>query len=275
MSESLPSHEETVQSFEPWGKSPPISCDGCGKKYTTKSGYLHHCRKFHPERLQNCPACGKGFLGKRGIEIHHSTQHGEKLAKKSIRCEYCDSTFERYVSNIRDGMRQFCSQQCMGQFNSEHKTGTDAANWNGGGVSLVCEGCGSEYTVQKSEEEDSRFCSYDCLYSWQSESQKGENNPNWIGGYDTYYGPNWKGIRNKAIIRDQARCQSCGLVESEQDRSLSVHHVKRMGWFKERYDSPKCYEMANKMSNLVCLCRNCHKRWEGIPVRPVLRFNYR
>lgn len=41
------------------------------------------------------------------------------------------------------------------------------------------------------------------------------------------------------------------MTEKEIGRSLEVHHIKRFADF----DS---YRDANALSNLICLCRDCH-----------------
>lgn len=259
--------------FVEWGEDPPIDCGCCGKTYSSKSGYLRHCRKYHPSRLQKCPSCDKRFLGKRGIQIHHSTAHGEKIGKINLSCEYCGDEFSRYQSNIKDGMRQFCSQSCMGRFNSKHKLEENSPNWKGGDVTLTCSHCGVEYTRRRSEASESNYCSYECLYDSRSYTMSGENNPSWKGGYEPYYGPNWPGQRLKAIIRDQSRCQSCGKTPMENGGGLSVHHIRRIGFYKEKYEGAEWYKYANELSNLVTLCRSCHSKWEGIPLKSTYIIN--
>jgi 5-methylcytosine-specific restriction endonuclease McrA len=47
-----------------------------------------------------------------------------------------------------------------------------------------------------------------------------------------------------------------------------VHHIRPLRVFKEEYDEPEWYELANDLDNLVSLCASCHHKWEGIPLRP-------
>lgn len=93
----------------------------------------------------------------------------------------------------------------------------------------------------------------------------GEDNPNWKGGYEPYYGPGWPRKRRAARDRDDYQCQSCGMPESEHvevhGAQLSVHHIQP----RRKFDDPS---EANELANLVTLCMSCHKRWEGIPLRP-------
>ena len=67
------------------------------------------------------------------------------------------------------------------------------------------------------------------------------------------YGPNWSRQRKLARARDQYRCQICGAPE--RGREHDVHH-------KIPFRTFASYEQANQLSNLVTLCRPCHRRAE-------------
>ncbi|HMQ56171.1 MAG TPA: DUF1998 domain-containing protein, partial [Anaerolineae bacterium] len=67
------------------------------------------------------------------------------------------------------------------------------------------------------------------------------------------YGPNWQQQRQKARRRDGFRCQICGAPERE--RQHDVHHKIPF----RRFDS---YQPANRLDNLITLCRPCHRRAE-------------
>jgi DEAD/DEAH box helicase domain-containing protein len=67
------------------------------------------------------------------------------------------------------------------------------------------------------------------------------------------YGPNWARQRKQARARDGHRCQMCGAVE--QGREHDVHH-------KVPFRTFASYQQANQLSNLVTLCRPCHRRAE-------------
>lgn len=117
-------------------------------------------------------------------------------------------------------------------------------------VTLDCEYCGGQYSVIKSRQEISRFCSKKCRLDWDSEYNTGKNNPNWDGGKTTrYYGRNWAEQRKKALERDKYQCQNCG----NQNGRLDVHHIIRFLDFDN-------YHQANKLSNLITLCVSCHRR---------------
>ena len=74
-----------------------------------------------------------------------------------------------------------------------------------------------------------------------------------------YYGPEWHRVREEVLLRDQARCQECGMTEPEHQRrfsaSLHVHHKKPLRTFGDRSD-------AHARKNLVTLCASCHMESE-------------
>ena len=92
---------------------------------------------------------------------------------------------------------------------------------------------------------------------------RGEDHPDWQGGYEQYYGPNWPQQRQKAVERDSHECRRCGISERESidthGRKLDVHHIEPF----RKFDSP---EAANRLDNLLTLCRTCHRRLEGLPI---------
>jgi DEAD/DEAH box helicase domain-containing protein len=68
------------------------------------------------------------------------------------------------------------------------------------------------------------------------------------------YGPNWPAQRNAARARDGFACQGCGAPERE--RQHDVHHKIPFRQFAG-------YRQANRLENLVTLCRTCHQRAEA------------
>ena len=75
------------------------------------------------------------------------------------------------------------------------------------------------------------------------------------------YGPNWNAIRDVVRARDQYTCQVCGLPENGSRnvpfRPHDVHHKIPFRTFASQKE-------ANRLENLVTLCRNCHRRAETI-----------
>ena len=126
-------------------------------------------------------------------------------------------------------------------------------------VTLICEGCGDEYSVKESKADGRRFCETDCavhnLHKTREYSRSEEPRPS--------YGSEWPLVRDRCLKRDDHRCQSCGVDEDELQNSLHVHHIRPL---RDHEDRSK----ANRLENLVSLCKSCHYEWEGIPIRPYL-----
>ena len=76
------------------------------------------------------------------------------------------------------------------------------------------------------------------------------------------YGPNWPGQRDSARARDGHRCQRCGISEGEVGRQHDVHHLRAFRDFGYVRGVNDHYREANRLENLVTLCRNCHRAVE-------------
>ncbi|MBN1659129.1 MAG: DUF1998 domain-containing protein, partial [Anaerolineae bacterium] len=74
-------------------------------------------------------------------------------------------------------------------------------------------------------------------------------------------GPNWEAQRHRARARDGYRCRHCGAPE-RPDRAHDVHHVEPFRTFGYVRDQNDRYLEANRLGNLVTLCRSCHRRVE-------------
>lgn len=74
------------------------------------------------------------------------------------------------------------------------------------------------------------------------------------------YGPRWDEIREEAIQQDDEQCQSCALGRTRHRElfgfDIHVHHETP----RHEFDS---HEQANRMSNLVTLCVECHAQAES------------
>lgn len=226
-------------------------------------------------------------------------EHYEKPSKNRIEvpCENCGTIIEKTPSELSLSEFSYCSQECHYSHKEERYAGRgnpqstlemvscDACGtgidrpkwkrelnerhycqecWGDAKVPLECERCGDLTKVWPSVVDKRRFCSTDCASEWFGEEYSGQNSPRWRGGYEEYYGPNWRRQRRRAIIRDQARCSDCGLTEAESQEQfgeqLSVHHIAPV---REYIDGDKLdHEQANRLQNLVTLCRPCHSARE-------------
>ncbi len=69
----------------------------------------------------------------------------------------------------------------------------------------------------------------------------------WIYGRHqvrTRYPPDWDTLRREVYRRASHTCQNCG----RDDRVLNAHHIV-----------PLSVGGTNELTNLACLCRDCHK----------------
>lgn len=74
----------------------------------------------------------------------------------------------------------------------------------------------------------------------------------------TSRGPDWPVQRDRARARDGYRCVHCG-AEERPGRQHEVHHVipfREFGWVPGENEN---YREANRLSNLITLCPQCHR----------------
>lgn len=93
----------------------------------------------------------------------------------------------------------------------------------------------------------------------------GAEHPSWNSEKADYYGENWWSQRHQALEDAGHECRVCGMSSEEHQKQhgfgLDVHHIQPLHTF----DEP---EQANGLSNLAVLCRQCHAKYEGVPILP-------
>ncbi len=75
------------------------------------------------------------------------------------------------------------------------------------------------------------------------------------------YGPNWQTQRAAVRARDHYRCSVCGAAEPP-GREHDVHHKIPFRTFGYVPGLNDFYLLANRLENLMLLCRACHRRLE-------------
>jgi DEAD/DEAH box helicase domain-containing protein len=75
------------------------------------------------------------------------------------------------------------------------------------------------------------------------------------------YGPNWQTQRAAVRARDHYRCSVCGAAEAP-GREHDVHHKIPFRIFGYVSGLNDFYLLANRLENLMLLCRACHRRLE-------------
>lgn len=238
-----------------------MKCNKCGDSLVSKDSLKQHYRNVHDTRYEDtlkdtedCPTCGKSYETMQSVKIHHTKSHNESLSMVEVSCDWCDDSFKRQESTIKDQEKVFCDQQCHGYWKSENLNGDD--HWNYNSVKVSCDFCGDTLTRAVSDIYGQVFCGNDCMAGWLSENIVGENHPNWKGGSNDY-GEGWESKRREAIKRANGVCEhpNCKRVESRCGRSLDVHHIVP---FRLIDDTNK----ANKLSNLLVLCQEHHAEVE-------------
>lgn len=153
----------------------------------------------------------------------------------------CNKKFKVKLSLV--SKTKYCSKSCDPHFNHDK-------------ISIRCEKCDNIIKVPKCLR-SRRFCSDTCRTNWFAGAFIGKNHALWKGGEYNKYGSNWTKQKQKVRLRDLYKCKGCKIPEWKLSRNLDVHHIKPFKEFGKNF-----YRKANRSSNLVSLCRKCHKFWE-------------
>ena len=205
---------------------------------------------------RSCPICdqnyettqhhgGRKYCSSKCVRKAQSIrQRNRPSTKITLICESCGRTYQRSPCRQKDGEHHFCSPKCRGTYQTSQ-----------GIVKRACAVCSKPYSVSKAQIKlrGSKYCSRKCMNLSLSVNRRAENNPNWHGG-PVEYGSNWSFQRKQARKRDNYTCRNCDVKR----RGLDVHHIIPIRFFENDFDS------ANDLSNLITLCRQCHKTIERI-----------
>lgn len=251
------------------------ACEECGKTYElplSRAGRSRFCSRYcqcssisrrkTPEVIETriCPACGKEYQttnrhgGRKTCSQECANkrkvlQNGQPRKGKSARVECAHCGKERYVSPSRvDGRNFFCNHKCKAAYQLAQ-----------GSVEIQCQVCGKAFTVarywtRQDTSRNAKYCSRECMGEALSINRRGENNFNWVGGCEqpTWRGDNWWKQARKAKKLDRYTCKRCERVFPPKSGHLDVHHIVPFRLFGDDF------ELANRLDNLICLCRSCH-----------------
>ena len=253
-------HHNSVHGKSIAGTS--VKCANCGNEYR-KDAY--EAKQYDEHYCSD--DCQKQRFSERYTAENNPFWNG---GMSTVECAWCGTELERLPTEVRKSDNHFCNLDvCKAKYQSELYRGEGNPNYKGGEVS--CSWCGNELDrdLNQIDRSEHHFCGEkDCKAKWQAKHVNGENHPRWMGGYDGYYGPDWPKQRLKAVVRDQSRCQVCNATPLELDSTLVVHHIQPMRLYKQQYNGKEVFNRANRLNNLLTLCRHCHMKWEGIPLRP-------
>lgn len=190
---------------------------------------------------------------------------GEKAhqwkAREAVPCAFCGASLQKTGNHLKKRTYNFCDMACYRQWQKEFSPrGDEHPSWNGGPVTVECGWCGMEIQRVRSEigKRQNFFCCRKHQGLWYSVHIRAEEHPNWRGGYSNNYGPNWEEQRAHARQRDRYHCRMCGLSQDALPRELDVHHIVAFREFRYVPGKNDHYLRANRLSNLVSLCPECH-----------------
>ncbi|KAM9306626.1 uncharacterized protein KZ484_000044 [Pholidichthys leucotaenia] len=118
-----------------------LSCEICGKCYSTGHGLTYHMRSHTGEKPFSCKICGKCYSSGHGLTYHVRSHTGEK----PFSCEICGQTFtrnnclKRHV-RMHTGDKPFSCETCGKCFYSHHDL-TDHVRTHTGEKPFSCETC--------------------------------------------------------------------------------------------------------------------------------------
>lgn len=209
-----------------------------------------------------CAACGLTFRNPgRGRKYCTRACYESTRALKPKSCTHCG---KQYLKTLNHKQSKFCSNACFVEARrvEVHK----------------CVTCGCKFSPVKYKVSEQRYvgatgrhnCSAECIREWKSRTKgaymranrerfSGPNSWNWVGAClrknISYRGPDWREIAEKARRRDDYGCKHCGMTAEEHKTKwgslLEVHHIIPFYEFTD-------HKKANRLDNLVTLCKSCH-----------------
>jgi hypothetical protein len=212
-------------------------------------------KQVHVKESVECHNCG-GQFEKMPYQIDGTDWHFcsdecrmDGMATPSVECtcDMCQSQFMQSPMALTGSNHNYCSKDCYDQYWSENTSNA---------TTVVCEGCGQDFQRNKAQANNGpNYCSVECFHEHTSDPASRVR----------YYGPNWPEQRQKALKRDDYECQDCGMSVSQHERrfetSIHVHHIIPARKFED-------YQKQNRTDNLITLCVDCHKKWEGLQLAP-------
>lgn len=203
-------------------------------------------KKLKRFRTKRCPSCAA--KKKRLNEIIAKGKTPKTIFTNCIQCGK--------LSNTKRGFYNGLCSPCAMIISSKKRIKQ---------ITITCPMCHREFSKEKNiiEKNERTFCSKKCYNKWLSENIIGNKVPNWRGGGKKYYGPNWKYQSKLCRKIANYRCENCGKSQKDNKYALDVHHkipFRTFGYIPDKNDN---YLLANNLSNLMALCRTCHRKLEA------------
>jgi len=225
-----------------------LTCEWCSEEYEQPPAYADQ-----NEHNFCSHDCYSEWLTENNTGEDHPLWNGGDV---EVSCETCGETLARPKHKIENAENHFCSAQCQGKYITKHRSGEDSPHFQQ--ITVGCDNCDDDVTrpPHRILNVENTFCSRKCRIEFQC----GEDHPRWRGGCEQYYGPTWPSQRRKTLERDEYECQDCGMTRDEHyeqwGHDLEVHHKTPIKTFDDTAE-------ANKLSNLITLCKRCHTEREN------------
>lgn len=251
------SHEGSIAGVE-------VTCEYCGEQAHKRQKKARNDHEFCSRE------CFNNYQSE-CLSGENSPMWGGRTI--TVQCDWCNNETTKHAVNYENNEKTFCSHECHGNWKSENNTGENNPLFKPS-QTVECQQCGKEHqkTPSKQERNERHFCSNKCRGEWQSNHRTGENHPRWIEGNNRVsYGGSWPQKREQRLEMDNHECVVCGKSNAQEEvdtgKGLSVHHITPAREFLQENGSLN-EQKAHRIENLISLCRACHNRWEGIPLRP-------
>lgn len=259
-------------------------CPECSKEFNARIKTQIFCSRlcyWNSGRITTvCAGCGKEITidknkSKNGGNRHFCSRecayhHFEKPTNPvESTCTYCGKPLKRQRgrSNMR-AKHHFCNRECDNAWrrNGGNPSGENHPEYNS--VQVKCDNCNQPITRQSHRLEyyNHQFCTRACYGEWRSRNINETKHPRWKGhSTKAYRGPNITRQSARARRRDGFKCRKCGVSQSDIGQKLDIHHLIPFKDFNYIPGTNDNYKQANRLSNLVSLCRSCHMALETTP----------
>jgi 5-methylcytosine-specific restriction endonuclease McrA len=258
-----------------------ITCEHCAVDFLRTAAYVSTTRKFSGAGAvrfcsrechfawwkrqaweeRTCEGCGCAFPFRvsAGPGRFCSRECRRRQVKKV--CEHCGRGYE-CAACFAEGSR-YCSRTCKAMARGAERTREKTRV-------VACGHCGKPLrrSLFRLGQRRGQFCSYEC----RGAAVRGANHHLWRGGRIESYGPSWPPARDATRTRDRYACKLCG-VPKPDSRHHDVHHIvpfRLFGYVATGEHANNRDVVANDLSNLITLCRRCHKRAENDHVAEVV-----
>lgn len=190
-------------------------------------------------QMPECPDCRKTFDDGHALASHHGQVHDTDLPDGiDTSMNLSDEKWEEIGQKISDA-NSGENHWAYGLTGSDHPVSGQSWEWSEESKQKLSESLTGHPALKQSPSEETR--------RKMSEANRGENHYAWKGGVREGYPKEYNRVRDSVVQRDGEKCFLCGIPQSVA--LLDVHHVDG-----DRYN--------NELSNLLTLCRKCHRRIE-------------